>query len=258
MSNIGLRLRELRNEKGLTQGELAHMLGCTDKAISCYENNKNLEKIYDFQKICQFLHADINYLISGIKNNNGKEITTKEKRILSSYNNLSEFNKKIVDFILEINTDSTSNKLSEIESKKIYRFPFYEQRAAAGIGQFGRDIGYHMEDFIINTIPDNASFALTIIGESMYNEEIGQIKNGSIALINPKFEESILDNKIVVVNFQGEIICKRYIEKENYILFKSDNKQFESENRKSTDDSNCKIIGIVLGIVEDEKFIAVN
>lgn len=55
------------------------MLGCTDKAISCYENNKNLDKIYDFQKICEYLSTDMNYLITGIKNNNGKEISTEEK-----------------------------------------------------------------------------------------------------------------------------------------------------------------------------------
>lgn len=76
-----------------------------------------------------------------------------------------------------------------------------------------------MENLIVDTIPDQASFVMPIVGWSMYNEETGQIKSDSIAFINPKFEETALNNKVVIVNFHGEIICKRYINKDKYILF---------------------------------------
>lgn len=55
MKDIGARLREVRIEKGLTQNELAEKLQCGAKAISRYENDENLEKVYDFIKICECL-----------------------------------------------------------------------------------------------------------------------------------------------------------------------------------------------------------
>ena len=37
----------------------------------------------------------------------------------------------------------------------------------------------------------------------------------------------------------------------------SDNDAFDKENRKSTDDPDHKIIGVVLGVIENEKFVPV-
>lgn len=34
-------------------------------------------------------------------------------------------------------------------------------------------------------------------------------------------------------------------------------KLFKSENRNSSDDPNCRVLGVVLGVIEDEKFIKV-
>ena len=99
---------------------------------------------------------------------------------------------------------------------------------------------------------------MEIAGESMNHEDTNNLLHtGSLVLINPRFIESELDNKIVIANFKGQVICKRYIDKDDYILFQSDNDEFESENRKSSDDPNCKVLGIVLGVIENEKFISI-
>lgn len=140
----------------------------------------------------------------------------------------------------------------------IYRFPQYEQQAAAGIGQLGIDSSYKMKEYVIDNIPDNAVYSMKISGESMnYKNTSNLIHTGSIVLINPKFNEYELNNKIVIANFQGKVICKRCINKGSYILFKSDNPKWESENKKSSDDPNCKVLGVVLGVIENEKFIPV-
>lgn len=159
-----------------------------------------------------------------------------------------------VDYLL----DRTNNPNIESKSIKIYRFPEYNQGAAAGVGQLGKDSSYHMEEYIIDSIPDDAAFTMKIIGESMYDEKTDYlIHTNSIVLINPQFSEYELDNKIVIANFKGKIICKRYIDKGDYILFQSDNSVFKEENRKSSDDPDCKVLGIVLGVIEDNKFISV-
>lgn len=159
-----------------------------------------------------------------------------------------------VDYLLGL----TDIKKINTEPTTIYRFPKYEQQAAAGVGQLGRDGNYSIEEYIVDNIPDEAVYAMEIAGESMNHEDTDNlIHTGSIALINPRFMESELDDKIVIANFKGQVICKRYIDKGKYILFQSDNDEFKSENRKSSDDPDCKILGIVLGVIEGEKFIKV-
>lgn len=141
----------------------------------------------------------------------------------------------------------------------IYRFPtYYEQEAAAGVGFLNPDTNFNMDEYVIDNIPDNASYAIKISGESMYSKITDyKLKTGSIVLVNPKFLNSELEDKIVIVNFQGKTICKRCINKGSYLLFQSDNEEFEKDNRKSSDDPNCRILGIVLGVIEDDKFISI-
>ena len=62
MSDIGSRLREARINKCLKQSKLAELIQCSSKAISRYEKNENLDKVYDFAKMCECLDANINYI----------------------------------------------------------------------------------------------------------------------------------------------------------------------------------------------------
>ena len=115
-----------------------------------------------------------------------------------------------------------------------------------------------MENFTVDNLSNEAVFIMEIAGESMYDEKTDYlIHTGSKVLIDPKISKYNLDERIVIANFKGKIICKRYIVKDTYILFQSDNDEFKGENRKSTDDSNHKIIGVVLGVIENEKFVPV-
>lgn len=152
----------------------------------------------------------------------------------------------------------TNNPKLADDKTLIYRIPQYNQKAAAGVGQLGRDSDYIMKEYIVDNIPNNAAYAMVIAGESMnYEKTNNLIHTGSIVLINSKFIKSKLDNKIVIANFKGQVICKRYINKGSHILFQSDNDEFKSENRKSSDDPDCKVIGIVLDVIKDDKFIHV-
>ena len=47
MNNIqsGLFIKEKRNEKGLTQKDLAEILNCTDKAVSRWETGKGFPEV---------------------------------------------------------------------------------------------------------------------------------------------------------------------------------------------------------------------
>lgn len=257
MKDIGSRLREMRIKNGLTQDELAEQLKCGAKAISRYESDENLSKVYDFIRVCECL-GDVSYIITGKEYSNGKEITPEEKKILSAYKNLNNSDKqKIVDFILGIG-EYDANKVITSEPTTIYRFPVFRQEAAAGVGRLDVSDAYSMEEFAVDNIPNEAAFIMEIAGESMYDEKTDYlIHTGSKVLIDPQINKYSLDEKIVIANFRGKTICKRYIVKDTYILFQSDNEAFEKENRKSTDDPDHKIIGVVLGVIESKKFVPV-
>lgn len=194
---------------------------------------------------------------TGISTGNIRDWFNPDKPAQPSANALVKISKALdcsVDYLLGL----TDVEKANVEPTKIYRFPKYEQKAAAGVGQLGRDGNYSMEEYTVDNIPDEAVYAMEIAGESMNHVDTNNlIHTGSIVLINSRFIESELDNKIVIANFKGRVICKRYTDKGEYILFKSDNDAFEDENRKSSDDPCCKVLGIVLGVIENEKFVPV-
>lgn len=156
-----------------------------------------------------------------------------------------------VDYLL----GRTNNPKTNDEPTKIYRFPVYEQKAAAGIGQLSYDSEYDMEEYIIDNIPNKAVFAMKIKGDSMYDKRTGHIKSGATVLINPK--ETDYENKIVIASLDNIIVCKRYTIIDNHVEFISDNTEKQDENKNSLDYNECKIIGVVLGVIEDDRFIEV-
>lgn len=255
MSDIGSRLREARTKKGINQGELADLLQCSSKAISRYENNENLDKVYDFIKICKCLDADINYIASGIEHSDGKEINPQEQQVLNAYRVLSDSDKRIVDFILGIGEhDSKSNPI-ETKSTIVYRFPVYEQQAAAGAGITGRDGKFTMENIFTDDIPQNAIFGVHIKGESMINTDstliIEDIPDNSIVLLNPKVSNSDLHKTIVVASINNEVICKYFlIEKDGVHFYSLNRKEHEGDDRFAKSPNDYRIIGQVVKIIK--------
>ncbi|NHN29408.1 helix-turn-helix domain-containing protein [Paenibacillus agricola] len=59
----GHRIAGLRDEKHLTQEELAHKVGITRSALSHYENNRREPDYETIQKIADFFHVSVDYLM---------------------------------------------------------------------------------------------------------------------------------------------------------------------------------------------------
>lgn len=64
---IGKFILNLRKEKNMTQQELAEKLKVTDRAISNWENGKNMPDLSLFKSICDVFDITINELLSGEK-----------------------------------------------------------------------------------------------------------------------------------------------------------------------------------------------
>lgn len=64
---IGKFIAKLRNEKNLTQQELANKIGVTDRAISNWENGRRMPDVSLFEDLCTALDISVNELLKGEK-----------------------------------------------------------------------------------------------------------------------------------------------------------------------------------------------
>jgi len=64
-TKTGQFICQLRKDKGMTQKELAEIVGVSDKAISKWETGKGMPDIALFDPLCEALGISVNELISG-------------------------------------------------------------------------------------------------------------------------------------------------------------------------------------------------
>ncbi len=62
---IGKLISEKRKEKGITQQQLADMLGVTNKAVSKWENGKSMPDIGIIPELCKVLGVSVATLLNG-------------------------------------------------------------------------------------------------------------------------------------------------------------------------------------------------
>lgn len=63
MLNLGIKLKELRKEKNLTQQELAKSINYSQSSISCWENRKRMPSVSALINLCLLFNVSANYLL---------------------------------------------------------------------------------------------------------------------------------------------------------------------------------------------------
>lgn len=98
---IGRKIKERREELGLSQEQLANMLGVGKSAISNYETNVSSPKETILIKLFNVLNCDANYFYEDYLNGNAEfNISSVEKRYLQKYRELDGYGKKAVNDLL--------------------------------------------------------------------------------------------------------------------------------------------------------------
>ena len=62
---IGTFIADMRKKQGMSQKQLADIVGVTDKSVSKWETGKSLPEISKMESLCEALHININELLSG-------------------------------------------------------------------------------------------------------------------------------------------------------------------------------------------------
>ena len=98
---IGIRIRDFRESKGLTQKELAEIVGVQDAVISNWETGRNRPNVDVLKKLCTALNTSADELI-GIKRKENKGLSNEAKKVAAAFEDSDDKIKQIIKNILEI------------------------------------------------------------------------------------------------------------------------------------------------------------
>ena len=100
---IGNRIKEARENLGLTQTELGALVGVTGSAITNYEKETSHPKEQIIYKLMETLNVDANYLFQDVVKIKAQQndVTLAEHNIIKKYRALDSHGKEMVDFTLQ-------------------------------------------------------------------------------------------------------------------------------------------------------------
>ena len=101
IETIGNRMKELLEKKGLSQKDLAEMVGCTDAAISHYIKGDRMPRTNVLIKIAVSLDTTVDYLVEGTPTDVYDELVFAKKLIARNASQMSKTQKReIIDILM--------------------------------------------------------------------------------------------------------------------------------------------------------------
>ncbi|EGL49134.1 helix-turn-helix domain-containing protein [Streptococcus dysgalactiae] len=256
MSQLGDRVRELRESQNMTQTELAEMLGMkTYTTVSKWEKNENFPKGKDLKRLAQIFSVTSDYLL-GLSDDKfkkfSKDIASDVSEITSIYTKLETDRQiKVIDFASEQLEQQNQGIVSSIfdkltkEDDEEYMTDFAEGVVAAGHGAFQED-NLHMEVRLrASKVPENYDTIATVVGDSM--EPL--IKNNDLLFI--EVTSQVDANSIGVFQVNGKNFVKKL--KRDYggaWYLQSLNNNYEEIHLSENDD--IRTIGEVISIYRED------
>lgn len=208
MPNFNIRLRELRNIKGLSQQQLADIVGMSKSSINMYERGDREPGLELLEAFADYFNVDMDYLM-GKTNTPRKSFITDE----NNYSSLERYG---------------------IRTTKTKKFPMLGNIAC------GEPIycNEEYETFIEASADINADFCLTANGDSMIN---ARIFDGDIVFIK---QQPIVENgEIAAVIIDDEATLKRVYIKPDRIILRPENPVYDDIVYEKEEMNNVRILG---------------
>lgn len=82
---IGTFIAEMRKEKGMTQEQLAELLGTSQKSISRWENGKTMPDLSLYEPLCEILGVQVSELLYGKRMSNEEKLDCNETTALNLF-----------------------------------------------------------------------------------------------------------------------------------------------------------------------------
>lgn len=239
MPNYGERLKMYRKHAGLTQKQLAEILGVDNSAVSNWERNINNYDIDMLIPLSQTLGVTANDLLGFFTD---FSLDAEEEEVIREFRKLDKNNKKTLLQVLKglgalnENIKSASTKIKSFLSRPVFDLP-----VSAGQGSFLDSDSYEEVEFPEDQVPSESSFAVRVSGDSMEPE----YPNGSIVFVKQSQNLVPGDVGIFVINNEGFI---KKLGTENNLI--SLNPKYDDIHVGKYD--TCRVVGKVVGGFTDE------
>lgn len=216
---IGKRIKEARENLGLTQTELGELIGVTGSAITNYEKETSHPKESIMYKLFEALNVDANYLFQDVVNIPKKvnDVTLSEFEHIKKYRTLDSHGRDLVDMVLDKETERIEKLEEEVhKDSPVLEFHtkdaeqptrtlnYYQRLASAGTGQIVFD-DVPVDLIEIPDIPEykRVKYAIGVNGDSM--EPL--YHDGDILLVEPMPDVRV--NEIGIFIVDGESLVKK-------------------------------------------------
>lgn len=192
--SFGSRLKDKRKELGITQPQLAELLGVSQSAIGSWETDVNSPRATLLYDLFDILHCDANYLFQDETKELYKDEATPEEfeNIIKKYRFISEHSPagaETVDYILN-REYNVANQLKDdrpdltIAQQDMRTIQYYQRLASAGSGEYLFDDIPTDTITVENTpISSEADFVIGVNGQSMeptyYDGDLVFVKKAS-------------------------------------------------------------------------------
>lgn len=228
---IGQKIRALRENKNMTQEDLAKILNTTRQSVSRYEQGKRKAGQDELFELADFFGISINYFFptsvqkTDIQNIYDQLNETRQNKVYHYAEDQLEEQNKVVYF---------NDHVKEESSNYPNGIPLPGGVAAGKALAYG-DTSY---DQVTENVPEGADVALTVHGNSM--EPL--IKNNSIIFF--KSQPVVENGEIAIVEINNnEVTCKKFYKEDGKIILRSINEDYDD---MVFEDTPIRILGKVL------------
>lgn len=201
--SFGKRLRERRIELGMSQSELARMLGVSSAAVSNYESGQNAVREDVLLRLFRVLDTDPNYLYQDSVPPRNFVCSVEEKSLVMKYRALNSIGRQALHSMADSLGAYQTDLENTVPAAEVRQIPLYFCPAAAGYAApvFGEDFEYID---VTGDVPPGAELAVRIQGDSMEP----YINDGSVVYVN---HDPLANGDVGIFCVDGEILCKQYV-----------------------------------------------
>lgn len=224
------RLKELREARGWKMKDAAAEIGIPYTTYRGYENgDRGLDSELLIQ-FADFYDVSIDYLLC-----RDQKVVQFKPPLVQKYEQLDDTAKRVVDSVMEIESERAAEKPAAENAKIIPLFP-----AAAGKGEY-------LGDLEAQTIEvdkgSKATVAVRISGDSMEP----YFSNGDVVLVEPK---KPVDGDIAVVMVSGFLLVKQFVDtiEGQFCLLSLNRERSDMDyNYYPSSGDNVQFWGVVIG-----------
>lgn len=168
--NFGKNIRFHRKLAGLSQTQLANILGISGQRLSNWEKDINKPDAEFIAKLCEALSVKADDLL-GLKET--VDLDVNQAKLMRVYDQLTKPSKDLVmrtaEDLLNIENNQTTLVMPMIDSGMVSttQLDYYDTAAGLGPGQVVENVVPRKMNIPTRQVPENADFIIRVVGDSM-------------------------------------------------------------------------------------------